>query len=287
MRVVFHASDKPRERLLADAFLAGAKYHGDDGRVIPLSSDKSAIPECEVAVMVGVKSRELYQSYWNAGTHVVYLDKGYSRHGAEGPIPIWEYWRVSVDDHHPTAYLMNVKRPPDRWKRLGLKVYPWRDRESARHIVFAGSSAKYHAFYGLKDPTAYAKQVIKALAPLGREIIYRPKPSWKEAVEIKGSTFNKAKEASIYDVLEGAYCLVTHGSNAVFEAMLMGIPSVVLGNAVARPISSTTLEEARKPRCASDELRYQLLYNLAYMQWTMEEFASGEAWATIRPRLLR
>ena len=82
--------------------------------------------DCEVAVMVGVKSRKLYQANWQAGVHVIMIDKGYTRHRIGGPVRIWEYWRVSVDGHHPTRVMMNVARPFDRAKRLELKLEPWR-----------------------------------------------------------------------------------------------------------------------------------------------------------------
>lgn len=284
MRVCFFSSEKARERLLADAFMRGVIEHGDDAFMRPLGDEGNTTIEAECFVMVGVKSRELFHAHWSRGAHVIMLDKGYVRHSGPGPIPTWEYWRVSVDAHHPTQYLMDTARPSDRFDRLNLEVQPWRTK--GKQVVIAGSSAKYHAFYDLKDPTTFAKQIIKELLPRGRPIIYRPKPSWKEAVEIKGSIFSRGKE-SIMDVLAGAHALVTHGSNATFEAMLAGIPSIVLGEAVAKPISSTSLTEIEDPRIASDEERLQLLHNLAYCQWRMSEFASGEAWSFIRPVLFR
>lgn len=286
MRVCFCTSDKPRERLLADAFARGAMAHGDDAVVRPLEADKQIVPDIDVAAMVGVKSRELYRAYWNAGVHVIMIDKGYTRHSGNGPVRLWEYWRVAVDGHHPTRYLMDVARPSDRFDRLSLEVKPW--REAGDQIVFAGSSQKYHDFYSLRDPTEFARKIIRQTRSLQpeREVIYRPKPSWQDAVPIKGSTFSKGK-SSIYDVLDGAHALITHGSNACFEAMLLGVPSVILGDAVAKPISSTTIDEIAAPRLAPETERQQLLWNLAYSQWTLTEFTSGEAWNVIRPQILR
>ncbi len=196
---------------------------------------------------------------------------------------LWEYWRVAVDSHHPTATLMKTPRPDDRADTLGLTLLPWRRKGGP--VVLAGSSQKYHDFYGLRHPTQWAGKVVKQIAAAmpGHPIVYRPKPSWREAVPIDGTIFSQGGD--ILEVLEGAWALVTHGSNACFEAVLTGIPCVILGDAVAKPISSTTLEELPGPKLASYAERHQWLNNLAYCQWTLPEFASGVAWAVIRPQV--
>jgi hypothetical protein len=282
MRVVFCHSDKPREHLLADAFSEGVRRHGDTCTLQPLTPDHATVP-AEVACMVGVKSRALYQAYYGQGTHVVYLDKGYTRHARPGPVKVWEYWRVSLDSHHPTQYLGKPDMPADRVDDLGVVLKPW--RKKGEHVVIAGSSQKYHDFYGLRHPTQWAQKLVKQIqgAAPGRRIVYRPKPSWKEAVPIEGTEFSR--QGDIYDVLENAWALVTHGSNAVFESILEGVPCIVLGDAVAKPISSDSLEEIESPLLACYAARHQWLANLAYWQWTLPELSKGQAWDFLRPKI--
>lgn len=282
MKICFWHSDKPRERLLADAFATGARLLGDEVETAYLEPEPK-VADCDVACMVGVKSRELYQAHYRAGVHVIYFDKGYTRHAAAGPVKLWEYWRVAIDAHHPTNKLMDVNRPDDRMDALKLIMGQWRPK--GEHIVLAGSSQKYHDFYAMRPPTEYWRRVVRELRALtGRPIVYRPKPSWKDAVPIDGTRFSGGDE-SIEDVLAGAHALVTHGSNACFEAVLHGVPCVVLGEAVAKPISSTMLEDIEKPLLAPYQLRYQWLANLAYWQWTMREMSEGKAWAVLRPQI--
>jgi hypothetical protein len=113
-----------------------------------------------------------------------------------------------------------------------------------------------------------------------RPIIYRPKRSWKDAVPITGSKMDK--DSDLNEQLARAHCLVTHGSNACFEAMLAGVPSIILGDAVAKPISSTSVMEIEKPRLATDKERESVLAFLAYQQWTLLELMEGGAWPHIR-----
>jgi hypothetical protein len=282
LRLVFWHSDKPRERLLANAFLDGLRKHGDTGEMRPLSAAGDPVDASfDAACMVGVKSKELFQRYSRAGVPVIYFDKGYCRHKSEAVTRSWEYWRLAFGAHQPTRYLMKVKRPSDRWNGLGLEPAPWRN--DGEHIVFAGSSAKYHDFYDLPAPTPFAEKVFRRLrGQTRRPLIYRPKPSWRDATPIEGTTYSEAPQ-TIIDVLRNAHALVTHGSNACFEALLAGVPCIIIGDAVAKPLSSTELDEIEAPRFSRDKERMQWFYNLAYQQWTMSEMNSGQAWEILRP----
>lgn len=238
--------------------------------------------DCDAAMMVGVKSRDLWRAHARAGVVCLYADKGYDRHSRTDDIRGWEYWRVAVGAHQPTSKF-RPDYPGDRLEQMGWEFRPWRERGDA--IVIAGSSAKYHAFYDLKEPTDWTSKLIKCIeGQSSREIVYRPKPSWKDAVPINGSRFSPGSE-KIADVIRYAHCLVTHGSNACFEAMLMGVPSIVLGDAVMKPISSADLAELESPRLASDAEREAVLRFLAYQQWSMAEMLDGKAWPTIRRQI--
>lgn len=279
MRVAFLRSDKPREGLLADAFLAGAARHGHATEAIPLSAPITPGGH-DVVCMVGVKSKQLFDVHRAAGSRVIYLDKGYCRHRAETHRG-WEYWRVATDAHQPTRFLER-EWPDDRWAALGLEFRPW--REDGEHVLLAGSSAKYHAFYGLKDPTSWMKGLVKRLLRLtSRPLVYRPKPSWREAVPINRTTLSASEP--IGDALAGAWVTVTHGSNACFESVLAGVPCIVLGEAVAKPLSATSVDDVEEPRLASDDERLRWARALAYHQFTAAEFADGKAWDVIKDEL--
>ena len=278
LRVHFFMSDKQREHLLADAVLRGAERCGY--QVSSCSIGKTPKAEnYDVACFVGVKSRELFREHNSRGTHVIYFDKGYSRHKSTRAVGGWEYWRVSVDSHHPTRFIEQMSMPSDRFDALSLEVKPW--RTEGKHILIAGSSAKYHAFYGLKDPTTFGKDIVRDLRAISeRPLWYRPKPSWREAVPLLKTRYSVPPE-TITDALCNCWAMVTHGSNACFEALIGGIPSIVLGDAITRPISSSALNDVESPRLASDDERAKILANLAYCQWTLPEMASGKAWDTI------
>lgn len=291
MKVCFIYAEKDgdeegRELILAKAFLAGLDCEGD---VATKSESLRNPPDAPIVCMVGVKSLKLFRQMQRLGKRVIYFDKGYLRH--RGPHRTWEYWRVAVDDHHPTGYVTDASHTPRRWnaiaKRRAIEVAPWRDMNTGGPgvVVYAGSSEKYHAFAGLPEPTEYASGIIKKIKEItGRIVIYRPKPTWYDAVPVKGAQYSP-RTASIEDALNQAWCLVTNGSNASYDAIIKGIPCIVLGNAIAKPISSHSLEYIEKPYLASQEEKMQWFSNLAWCQFTEAEMRAGLAWKAIKPQL--
>lgn len=281
MRVAFWCSDKPHESILGEEFLEGLRQHGDEG-IIRRVEDDFSVGNYDVACMVGVKSRLLFQAHVKAGVRVIYFDKGYLRHRRPG-IRVWEYWRTSIDRHTPAEWLGSAKMPTDRMVNQGLTFAPWRSGGST--IIFAGSSSKYHEFVGLKHPTFFAKTWTKRIRSISSDqIIYRPKPSWRDATPIAGTIYSESPE-NLGTLFENARVLVTHGSNACFDAVCAGVPCIVLGEGAAKAISSTDISDIAAPFMASDEVRSQWLANIAYCQWTMSEMASGEAWQSLRRQL--
>ncbi|HEY6021420.1 MAG TPA: hypothetical protein VIY48_16390 [Candidatus Paceibacterota bacterium] len=291
MRVCFIYAEKDgdeesRELTLANAFLEGVALSGDETSVVTKSEAQRNPPEAEVVCMVGVKSLKLFTQMKALGKQIVYFDKGYLRHRGIGT-RTWEYWRVAVNDHHPTDYVGVAKHGPTRWqaisRRRGIAPAPW--RTEGDHVVYAGSSDKYHAFVGLPDPTKYAEDVIAKLKKVtDKPVLYRPKPTWLDAVPVDGARFSP-RAASIEDAMRGAWCLVTNGSNSSYDATMAGIPCIILGRAVAKPLYSDRLKDVNNPPVPTNEARNQWLANIAWCMFTEEEMRMGLAWKAIRPQL--
>lgn len=285
MKVVFIYSPKDREVSLSEAFLAGVRAAGDEAIGTQKATFKEGLPDGDVYCIVGVKSLKLCEQIKKAGKQFIFFDKGYFRHRIQGGM--WEFWRIAVNDHHPTSYVGKAKHSPARWEHISQKrmifAKPW--REEGERVVYAGSSEKYHAFCGLPPPNEYAAEVVKALKGLtSRPLVYRPKPTWDDAKPVKGAAFS-TRARSMYQELNNVWCVVTNGSNACFDAAIEGIPSIVLGKAIARSISSTSLCDVEHPRLATNAERNQWFANIAWCMFTEKEMAAGLAWKAIRPQL--
>lgn len=281
MRVAFYASrGKKFDETIARHFRRGCRRLGDECEILATADWHGQVEAtADLGVVVGVKnvSGPIFRAYRDAGKHAVFIDKGYTRIRG-GPLGTL-YWRFSVDEFQPLAYFQRQPRAPERW--LALKT-PLRPRQRGRKILYAGSSQKFCDWHCLGDATLYAERVLEGVRKhTQREIIYRPKPSWKNAVPVEGYGYSGAENKFIADLME-SYCLVTYGSNACFEALLHGVPTVVLGDGVTRPVSDTTVRAVDAPRMPSlDEIR-QLAFDLAYCQVALTEMADGLCWRLIR-----
>lgn len=271
MNILFFASEKPREQTLAHAFTIGAERRGHTVVTCP-SSDVTLGEGFDVACMVGVKSAEIWRRMQARGVRCMMFDKGYVRRKSGSS---WLYWRVAYGGHQPTEHTMALKYLGDRFRQLDLDVAPWRTQ--GKHILIAGSSEKYHNFYGLPSPTEYAGDIVRQLrAYTARPVIYRPKPSWRDAVPIPGTTFSKG--VSLAADLHDCHAIVTHGSNTCYEGALHGVPSVILGAGVMKRISSSKLRDIEHPLLGR---RRKVFNALAYHQWRLRELERGAAFDTI------
>jgi hypothetical protein len=279
-----------RETNLAKAIQNGARVHGDEVEILPVPDDgQPEVRDCDLVLKIGVKSRNWFRAYNKAGIPYAYFDKGYIRTRA---VQWLEYWRLSVNGHQPLEYVKHAKHDRKRADKLELSFKPWKHDGNA--ILVDGSSGKHHYFHADRDYSSAqmdelhedANEIarslcerIRAVSP--RPIIYRPKPSWKKARPIPGTEYSTGKDWRT--AMARSHVCVTYGSNLCFDAVLYGVPSVVLGVGIAKPISSTDLSELENPHLAPEHVRQQWLNNVAWTQFhALDEFHSGMAWKVIR-----
>lgn len=283
MKLVFFYAVKGYEMRLGPMLQAGAAANGDEIEMKPL--DQYEGPEGDAGLICGVVKREILWDHQAKNHPLLYLDKGYTRtrtpwDGAS--LPGW--WRLCWNATHPTAYLMQLKAPADRTRDARMFEPSFRGNPEG-HIVLLGSSQKFHHTEGLPHPTDWARGIIQFCQQTKRMVIYRPKPSWKWAEPIEGSEFHHGDKTPVTMDLNGAFCSITYGSIACVDSVLAGIPCIVLGNGVARPVSSTSLAQIDNPIWASRPTLRQWFANLSYCQFTPAEIQSGLAWSTVKEHL--
>ena len=266
MKITFFAAQKDKEMNIAVAMARHCPY---DFEVADSKKYLEGYRDYDIACIFGVKG---FSNKVVAEGKCIYIDKGYLGRG--------QYYRVSYNAFHPSHYMCDKELSWDRWLEQGISLYPKVERDGA--IIYAGSSQKYCDFHGLGDATEYAKEVIRHIRGYDhdrREIIYRPKPSWKAAVSIEGTTYSDNTE-KLSDLLRNKLSLlVTHGSNAAIESLIMGVPAIVLDK--KNPISqycSGTVRELNNPAFPARADFEEFLAQLAYQQWTIDEMANGAMW---------
>lgn len=212
----------------------------------------------DVAVCWGWKHHQAYRKY----PKFVYFDLGY-----------WgrdEYLRFSAGGWSPVV----PKADSSRFDRLGLTIKPW--RTGGDEIIVAGSTAKACQDHGYRYQE-WERRAIQRLQGCGKRIVYRPKPNDRMARPIEGAEYD---QRPISEALGSAWGLVTHHSNTAIDALLAGVPvHCETGAASALSVPMETLADPGLPE------REPFLHGVAWLQWTLDEIRSGEAWAFIRSTL--
>jgi hypothetical protein len=200
-----------------------------------------------------------YIDRWRSdGRDVLYWDRGFARRVFATDLPTGTnggYYRWCRN-----GYQMHAIRdvPDDRWKALQTPLWPW--SKPGRHIVLAEPSATYQRFHGIEGWTERTLADLKTLTD--RPIVIRDKEMQR---------FGR----KLHEDLKGAHCLVTHGSNAAVEAVIMGCPVFVHPDSAASLVGLTDLNEIETPIYPDRE---PWCRSLSYSQWSEREMVDGTLW---------
>ena len=221
------------------------------------------------AIVYGYKHRHqaILAGYKKAMKFCVLIDAGYFKRD--------KYYKCTINDRHPNAYIMNGTYPKHRLESFGgVEITPWQKNKDG-HILVAGISDKAAADYNL-DPYEWEREAIRLLRDYTkRKIVYRPKPNFRGSENQVGAD-EFAKKGSIEQYLSGAWALVTRHGNSSIDAVCAGVPCLAEdGAGVFLGYSDFTKIES--PFYPSSDYVYDVLCKLAYCQFTANEMASGFA----------
>lgn len=263
-------SRNPHAHQTCKAMAQGIGRCGD--KAVVRSDSDNVMAGFDAAVLWGYieTCQQAIRNCQKLGIPWVFIDMGYWRR-EQG------YFKVTVNDRHPTNYLMKLPHPTRRFEKLGLEIKPWKVNISGS-ILVAGMSHKAAWSWGLKNEQ-YETAVINKLRADYPDypVIYRPKPNWFGSTKIYGATFDKSSR--LKNLWPNLWCVVSHHSNVCCEALLEGIPVFCMYGA-ASLLGEHDLTKIIKP--ARPEGREQWAANLAYCQWTVPEMAEGKCWAYLK-----
>lgn len=285
----FYATEKSRSRNWGAILAKGAAVHGDTVTLVPQTTFAKVPDTYDGGGHIGLSRacKRIMFGYLEAGKHFLFFDKGYWGRNV--------FWRVSVDGWQPLKYFRRFSRGPDRLavleQKFGLTFSERKDKDAEAPIMFAGSCQNYANFFDLGDVNDYNLKILKKLRKHSlRPILYRPNPSWydKHNDEFK-DIHNKVPNTQLsvggnfIEAIQSCNLMVTHGTAAAVTAIQHGIPALIIGDGVAKSIAmGPDWDKIEEPYFPNGKELQQFYSDLAYCQWTVEEFSNGTAWQEIR-----
>lgn len=245
------------DRIGAGIASAGGAYVREDFALLDRKVRKGLIP------MIGCtpELRPFLAAWKSEGRETLYWDRGAFRRVFATDLPTGEnggYYRV-VRNGFQMREVRDV--PADRWKACETPLWPW--ARNGRHIVVAEPSPTYQRFHGIEG---WTERTLAALAQVtDRKIVVRDKEQQKSGRRLS-------------EDLKGAHCLVTHGSNAAVEAVIMGCPVFVHPDSAAALVGRVDLE-IDAPVYPDREAWVR---SLAYGQFNETELVNGTLWRLLR-----
>lgn len=196
---------------------------------------------------------------WKArGRNFIFWDRGYFRRVFATWLPRGEnggFYRW----HLNCCQMQTIREvPDDRWRAAGIALRPW--NKTGQHIVVADQGPNYWATHA--DDQWIARTIAEVKRHTDREIRIRGKES----------------KIPLDDDLAGAHALVTHGSIAAVESVIMGCPVFVGPCSAAALVGQTDFSKIESPIYPE---RQAWLNSLAYSQFNEAELIDGTLWRLI------
>lgn len=198
--------------------------------------------------------------YWDRG----YFLRVFATHTPTGDAGGYYRWHINsfqasqirdVPADRWQLMLNGIRKAKGAWETMPSDGFPW--KKGGRHIVIAAPTRTYARFHKTES---WIADTIDALARVtDRQLVIRDKES----------------KRSLQSDLDGAHALVTHGSIAAVESVILGCPVFVHPDSAAALVGRTDLKMIDKPVYPD---RQPWLNALAYSQYSESELIDGTLW---------
>lgn len=201
------------------------------------------------------------QAYERAGAAVLVAENGYIGHDGTGG----KLFALALGHHAGAGIWPDGSDDPDRWRRQGITLKPWR-REGSFILVLPQRGIGER---GVAMPTGWLPEITARLkAVTTREIRVRRHPG-----AVHGERLEPTRD------IVGAWAALTYSSGAGLKCLAEGIPvfagrSTWIGAGAAR----IGYDDIERPFLGD---RVPMFRRLAHAQFSKSELASGDAFTRV------
>jgi hypothetical protein len=221
----------------------------------------------DIAVVWGWRQIRMHEPMLHSGRSVIIIERGFIQ-------PRTEWFSLAVNGFNGRGQFPPSQDDGERWdKHFAHHLKPWRDGDEGYGLLI-GQVPGDAALHGL-DMVDWAQRMTNELVRLGHKVVYRPHPKGLTPCPEGAEQSTKSLE----DDLAGSSRVVVYNSTTAVEAVLAGVPTVIMDvGSVAYPMASHDLSA---PLVRPD--RTEWCHDIAWRQWTLDELENGTAWNYIKP----
>ena len=256
------------------AFAEGLALHGITPEVLELGAAPSGDAP-DLAVMWGHNRREIQARQRAAGRDYLVIERGYVGDR-------FVFASIGLNGLNGRAEFNTADKADDdsRWrKHFADLMAPWRDVSNGVGDCLVMGQVAGDASVRNVNITRWYQEIVDQIRRHrpGQRIRFRVHPNQKQR-SCPAHAIAVDHDEPLTVSLSSARFVVTFNSNSGVDAVLAGVPTVTLDEgAMAWPVTSHDLA---RPFYQPDRTAWA--NRLAWCQWSVEEIASGEAWAHIR-----
>lgn len=159
----------------------------------------------------------------------------------------------------------------------GHLLQPW--RSGGDYVLIVGQVPGDAALGGRCLRSWYAEQAERASTMYGLPVRFRPHPLAARRGGPSSVPGAETMTGELRDALRGAALVATFNSNAGVDAILAGRPAVAMDE--GSMVHGVALADMPASLDAPEPARLAHLHRMAWAQFTLEEIASGDAWAMV------
>ena len=196
-----------------------------------------------------------------------------------------ESYRVGLNHFmRGLADFKNHNSTPDRFNSMGIDIKSWRNK--GEHVLLVGQNMNDASLFGLNFEWWVENTIRMLLKNTERPIVVRDHPENKELLKnVVADRFGYTNQViydtntDIKDSFKNAHCTVSYTSGSSVDSLIAGVPVITCCEYnFLWPISSHSLTDVDSPLLADNTVRKQLLYDLAWTQWSVNEIKEGKPW---------
>ncbi len=231
----------------------------------------------EIGVVFGIAKRAVPYSQFRGKViseqirlrqKVIILETGYINRGDEET----NHYAVGFGGMNGRADFRNQNSPPDRWRKLGVELLPWRTIQGDKYILLCGQVPWDANVEHVHIEQWLLESYRKIKARTDRKVYFRPHPRALGRLALR----DLEEHTGPIDWRQ-VHAVVTFNSNTAVEAIINGVPAFVedIGS-MATTVSSRSLYDIEFPWYPD---RQRWAQDLAYAQWTPQEMREGRTWS--------